>query len=116
MHAEMRSTFSHQIPSELRAVPRILCPILFAILVGQRRLFHKLASWLDHSRGRRLQDGAFMAMLLDSYVVEVGQPWWLTHQEIQEAAAAHPEQVQAKETDERVRQMVTCSDVFFFGT
>jgi len=75
----------------------ILCPILFAILVGQRRLFHKLASWLDHSRGRRLQDGAFMAMLLDSYVVEVGQPWWLTHQEIQEAAAAHPEQVQAKE-------------------
>ncbi|CAE7378861.1 unnamed protein product [Symbiodinium natans] len=35
-----------------------------------------------------------MAMLLDQYVVELGQLWWLTNQEIQEAAAAHPEQVQ----------------------
>lgn len=59
----------------------ILFPMLFAIWVGQRRLFHKLATWLEHSRSRRLQDGAFMAMLLDSYVVEVGQPWWLTEKE-----------------------------------
>ena len=33
--------------------------------------------WLDHYRRLQLQDGAFMAMLLDSYVVEPGQPWWL---------------------------------------
>ena len=37
----------------------------------------RLATWLDHYRSLQLQDGAFMAMLLDSYVVEVGQPWWL---------------------------------------
>ena len=58
--------------------------MLCATLVGQRRLFQKLATWLDHSRSRRLQDGAFMAMLLDSYVVEVGQPWWLTEKEVAE--------------------------------
>lgn len=62
----------------------ILLPMLCATLVGQRRLFQKLATWLDHSRSRRLQDGAFMAMLLDSYVVEVGQPWWLTEKEVAE--------------------------------
>lgn len=72
-------------PDRIFSSPRILFPLLFAILVGQRRLFHKLATWLEHSRSRRLQDGAFMAMLLDSYVVEVGQPWWPTEQE---AAAA----------------------------
>ncbi|CAE7227700.1 unnamed protein product [Symbiodinium natans] len=74
----------------------IFSPMLVAMLIGQQRLFHRLAVWLDHSRGRRLQDGAFMAMLLDQYVVELGQLWWLTNQEIQEAAAAHPEQVQKK--------------------
>ena len=37
----------------------------------------RLTFWLDHYRRLQLQDGAFMAMLLDSYVVEVGQPWWL---------------------------------------
>ena len=68
-------------------------PMLFAIAVGQRHLFHKFSSWLEHSRSRRLQDGAFMAMLLDSYIVEVGQPWWLTDKE-----ASQPESTQVKAT------------------
>lgn len=80
---------------------RILFPMLFTILVGQRRLFHKLATWLEHSRSRRLQDGAFMAMLLDSYVVEVGQPWWPTEKEVAAAACQGNLKVKAapKDTD-----------------
>lgn len=58
--------------------------MVFAVLFGKRHLFQKISFWLDHSRGRRLQDGAFMAMLLDSYVVEVGQPWWLSDTELAE--------------------------------
>jgi len=62
----------------------IVLPMVFAVLFGKRHLFQKISFWLDHSRGRRLQDGAFMAMLLDSYVVEVGQPWWLSDTELAE--------------------------------
>lgn len=58
--------------------------MIFAMLFGKMHLFQKISFWLDHSRSRRLQDGAFMAMLLDSYVVEVGQPWWLSDTESSE--------------------------------
>lgn len=79
------------------AVLRILLPMLFAISVGQRHLFNALASWINHSRSRRLQDGAFLAMLLDSYVVEVDQPWWLTEKE---APAPQPNEATPKEIQE----------------
>jgi len=62
----------------------IVFPMIFAMLFGKLHLFQKISFWLDHSRSRRLQDGAFMAMLLDSYVVEVGQPWWLSDTESSE--------------------------------
>lgn len=78
------------------AVLRILLPMLFAVLVGQRHLFNALTSWINHSRSRRLQDGAFLAMLLDSYVVEVGQPWWLTEKE----APPQPNEATPKEIQE----------------
>ncbi|CAK9098860.1 Uncharacterized protein SCF082_LOCUS46320 [Durusdinium trenchii] len=55
----------------------ILIPLFIVLAVGRQKMFGRLASWLDHSRSRRLQDGAFMSMLLDSYRVEVGQAWWL---------------------------------------
>lgn len=57
----------------------VLIPLLIVFLLGRQRLFDRLAQWVDQSR--RLQDGAFMAMLLDSYVVEVGQSWWLSESE-----------------------------------
>lgn len=59
-----------------------LFPLLVVFAVGRKWLFKQLATWLDHYRSLQLQDGAFMAMLLDSYVVEVGQPWWLTKDEL----------------------------------
>eukprot|EP00913_Durusdinium_trenchii_P018522 g17404.t1 len=51
----------------------ILIPLFIVLAVGRQKMFGRLASWLDHSRSRRLQDGAFMSMLLDSYRVA----WWL---------------------------------------
>ena len=38
--------------------------------MGRRRLFHVLRNKVEQSRNRQLQSGAFMAMLLDSYVVQ----------------------------------------------
>ena len=42
-----------------------------------------------------------MAMLLDSYVVEVGQPWWPTEKEVAAAACQGNLKVKAapKDTD-----------------
>ena len=54
----------------------VLIPLMAVSMIGRKRLFNRLAQWVD--RSRRLQDGAFMAMLLDSYLVEVDQPWWLS--------------------------------------
>eukprot|EP00434_Breviolum_minutum_P019392 symbB.v1.2.017098.t1/scaffold1319.1/size197804/3 len=60
----------------------LLLPLLVVFALGRKRLFKQLAVWLDHYRRLQLQDGAFMAMLLDSYVVEPGQPWWLSQDEL----------------------------------
>ena len=51
----------------------LLLPLLGVLFFGRRRLFRLLSEWLDQRRGQKLQDGAFMAMLLDSYLVELGQ-------------------------------------------
>lgn len=47
----------------------ILIPMLLVLILGRRSLFARLAAFVDQSRRRRLQDGAFMAMLLDSYIL-----------------------------------------------
>eukprot|EP00913_Durusdinium_trenchii_P031862 g29840.t1 len=60
----------------------LLLPLLLVLVVGRKVLFQKLVYLLDHRRRLQLRDGAFMAMLLDSYVVEPGQPWWLSLEEI----------------------------------
>jgi len=60
----------------------LLLPLLGVLFFGRRRLFRLLSEWLDQRRGQKLQDGAFMAMLLDSYLVELGQPWWLSAEEL----------------------------------
>lgn len=67
-----------------------LIPLLVVCAVGRKWLFKQLATWLDHYRSLQLQDGAFMAMLLDSYVVEVGQPWWLSKDELALATMSFP--------------------------
>jgi len=54
-----------------------LVPQILVVLVGRRRLFQVLRNKVEQSRNRQLQSGAFMAMLLDSYFVQKGQPWWL---------------------------------------
>jgi len=66
----------------------VLLPPLLLVVVGRQHLFDRLAKWLDQSR--RLQDGAFMAMLLDSYLVEVGQPWWLSAADMSSKKNAMP--------------------------
>lgn len=62
----------------------LLLPLLGVLFFGRRRLFRLLSEWLDQRRGQKLQDGAFMAMLLDSYLVELGQPWWLSAEELRD--------------------------------
>lgn len=56
-----------------------LLPLTVVWFIGRERLFKRLSDWVEHRR--KLQEGAFMAMLLDSYVVEIGQPWWLSEAE-----------------------------------
>eukprot|EP00438_Fugacium_kawagutii_P005260 Skav207568 [mRNA] locus=scaffold1109:16506:19622:+ [translate_table: standard] len=56
-----------------------LLPLTIVWSIGRERLFKRLSDWVEHRR--RLQEGAFMAMLLDSYVVEIDQPWWLSETE-----------------------------------
>lgn len=64
-----RNVYSSKIPET--------CPYWGPCFVIPTLFGSRLAVWLDHYRRLQLQDGAFMAMLLDSYVVEPGQPWWL---------------------------------------
>ena len=56
-----------------------LLPLITVWVIGREYLFQRLSDWVDQRR--RLQEGAFMAMLLDSYLVEIGQPWWLSEAE-----------------------------------
>ena len=56
-----------------------LLPLTVVWFIGRKRLFQRLSDAVEYRR--RLQEGAFMAMLLDSYVVELGQPWWLSEAE-----------------------------------
>lgn len=56
-----------------------LLPLITVWVIGREYLFQRLSDWVDQRR--RLQEGAFMAMLLDSYLVEIDQPWWLSEAE-----------------------------------
>ena len=60
----------------------LLMPLAAVIAIGRQRFYDVLAKWLSQRRSRRLQDGAFMAMLLDSSFVEMGQPWWMPEAEV----------------------------------
>lgn len=53
-------------------------PVLMVLLFGRERMFHLMA--IRFERARAVQDGAFIAELLDTAVAEVGQSWWVHRQ------------------------------------
>jgi len=65
-----------------------LGPVVVLAVLGRDRLFNIMARRLERNSFRRQQDGAFVASLLDSYEITVGQVWWV-HREQQDES--HPE-------------------------
>jgi len=66
----------------------LLMPLAAVIAIGRQRFYGVVAKWLSQRRSRRLQDGAFMAMLLDSSFVQKGQPWWMPEAEVSKVSKA----------------------------
>ena len=54
-----------------------LCALAVVLVVGRERMFRLVARGFEGSKSRMQQDGAFIASLLDSHQVELGQPWFV---------------------------------------
>ena len=52
-------------------------PMALVLVLGKNRLFNIVARHLDQNSQRRRQEGAFVACLLDSCEIAVGQTWWI---------------------------------------
>ena len=51
--------------------------VAVVLVVGRERMFGLVARGFEGSKSRMQEDGAFIASLLDSHQVEVGQQWWV---------------------------------------
>lgn len=63
------------IPGSLTNGCIILPPVLFVLLIGEKRLFHHIASKFESTYAEK--DGAFMAELVASNNLRVGDVWWI---------------------------------------
>ena len=52
-------------------------PLLGVFCFGKKRIFNVMAHFVDGSAKRRQADGAFVASLLDSCEMVLGQTWWI---------------------------------------
>lgn len=51
-------------------------PCILVLVAGRKQVFTYLSSRLDNSQAMRIKDGAFMATLMDSNALSVGDTWW----------------------------------------
>jgi len=54
-----------------------ILPNMLLLIMGRRQLFGCMARYFDRNRGRAQRDAAFIAELLCTIPVEIGQRWWL---------------------------------------
>ena len=58
-----------------------LCPLAVVLVVGRERMFRLVARRFEGSKSRMQQDGAFIASLLESHQVALGQLWFVHREE-----------------------------------
>ena len=58
-----------------------LIPVTICILLGPENVFNYMARQLDRDPDNQKKDGAFIATLLDDFVIIPGQDWWIHRDE-----------------------------------